>query len=286
MKLAIIGAGDMGRWFTKLFCNNSDWEVMIADQDESKAKKVSVETGGKVVEGNKEAVKQADIVLVAVPIEVTPGVIKEIASHLKEDALLLDIASVKEKIVDTMKDLDVNSELASIHPLFGPGAGDLNGKNVISIPIRGGDKYQKFKKNLSDLGAQVIEMEAVEHDQMMSITQSLTHFILLTYLSAINSMEGSPETEPLQTPMFRKLFELSKAFLKENPEVCADIQVENKYSQKARSTVLESCRKLDSALQAKDIEMISEVFEEARDEFDSEEIEKAYQNIYEKEEEE
>lgn len=283
MKLAIIGAGEMGGWFAKLFCNNSDWEVKITDKDKSKAEHVSGETGAKVSGDNKEAVEWADIVLVAVPIEVTPEVIKEVTPHLKRDALLLDIASVKESIVDTMKRLDVDSELASVHPLFGPGADDLAGKNIISIPINRGKKYQSLKKIFSDQGAKIMEMEAMEHDHMMSITQSLTHFILLIYLSAINSMEDSLKTETLQTPMFKQLFELSKAFLKENPEVCGDIQTENKYSQKARSTVLESCRQLDRALQVKDVQVISEVFEKARKRLGTEEIERAYQRIYEEE---
>lgn len=284
MKLAIIGAGEMGRWFAKLFCNNSKWEVTITDKDKSKAEDVSGKTGAKISDNNKGAVEAADIILVAVPIEATPEVIKDVAPHLERDALLLDIASVKEKIVDTMKGLDVDFELVSIHPLFGPGADDLEEKNVISIPINQGKKYQILKKKFSEQDAKVIEMEATEHDRMMSITQSLTHFILLIYLSSINSMKDSLKTEALQTPMFKQLSELSKAFLKENPEVCGDIQTENKYSQKARSIVLESCRQLDMALRAKNINVISEIFEEAHGKIDAEEIEKAYQRIYEEEE--
>lgn len=280
MELAILGAGEMGKWFAK-FWSKRNWEVTITDADEEKARKVAKELGLETAEGNSEAVKEADIVLVAVPIEETPKVIGEVSSSLKDDALLLDIASVKEEIVEKMKKMDVNSELISIHPLFGPGADTLDGKRIVSIPVKAGDKYQDFKDTLSDSGAKIEEMKAAEHDRIMSITQSLTHFILLTYLSTLNSMKDFPKAKAFQTPIFKQLLDLSKAFLKENPEVCGDIQTENKYSSMARGTALESSRRLNVALEAEDTGIVSEIFGEAQEKLEPEEIEKAYKRIYE-----
>ncbi len=126
------------------------------------------------------------------------------------------------------------------------------------------------------------EMEAEEHDRVMSITQSLTHFTLLSYLSALNSMNKFEKAENLQTPMFQNLLDLTKAFLQETPEVCGDIQTENRYSTMARNSIKEACRNLDEALESKNIEPIREIFEESYEKIDSEEIKKAYERIYEK----
>lgn len=282
MDIAIIGAGVMGRWFSEFF-EDKDWNVTITDKDDEKARRAADELGIETVENNTEAVKGADIIIISVPIKETPVVIREVGSSLNSDSLLLDIASVKEVVVDAMKKLDVKSELASMHPLFGPGAENLEGQNIASIPVDTGERYEQFKKALSDSGAQILEIEAEEHDKIMSVTQSLTHFTLLTFLSALDSMPDKKKAKNLSTPMFQKLLDLSKAFLSEDPNICGDIQTENRYAHKARSTIREACRTLDNALKAEDARVIEEIFEKARKQISAEEIESTYKELYEEE---
>lgn len=285
MELAILGAGAMGRWFAK-FGKGRGWNVSISDIEEGKAQKIAEELGLEASSSNEEAVEGADIVLISVPIKETPKVIEEVADPLESDALLVDIASVKEGAVGAMEKIDVDSELVSIHPLFGPGAEGLEDKNIISIPIEGGKKYQELKETFSNLGARVVEMEAKEHDRLMSVTQSLTHFTLLTYFSALDSMKDSDRARTFQTPVFRKLFALTKAFLREDPKLCGDIQTENRYATMARNSIREACRSLDVALESENTKAIEEIFEEAREKIGSEEIEAAYKKLYGKAEEE
>lgn len=283
MDIAIIGAGSMGRWFAK-FCEDKDWNVTITDKDDEKARKAVDEIGVETVEKNTKAVKGADIIIISVPIKETPNVIREVGSSINSDSLLLDIASVKEVVVDTMKKLDIESELASIHPLFGPGAENLEGQNIASIPVDTGERYEQFKKFLSDSGAQILEIGAEEHDKIMSVTQSLTHFTLLTFLSALDSMPNTEKAKNLSTPMFQKLLDLSKAFLSEDPNVCGDIQTENRYANKARSTTREACRSLDTALKVENTRVIGEILEKARKKISAEEIESTYKELYEEKE--
>ncbi|KXA95863.1 hypothetical protein AKJ65_00405 [candidate division MSBL1 archaeon SCGC-AAA259E19] len=281
MKLAILGAGDMGEWFAK-FAKNRGWEVSISDIKKEKARKVAEDLNIEAAENNKKAVEKADTVLVSVPIKETPKVIREASNSLKRNSLLLDIASVKEKSVDAMEEIDVDSELVSIHPLFGPGAKNLENKNIVSIPVKAGNRYAELKKIFSNMEARVIEMEAVEHDRLMSITQSLTHYTLLTYFSALDSMKGFEKAEKLKTPMFQNLLDLTKAFLHEDPKLCGDIQTENRYSNMARASLREACRSLDTGLKSKNTKPIEEIFEMAQDKIGSEEIKTAYEKIYEK----
>lgn len=283
MDTAIIGAGAMGEWFAK-FCKDRGWNVTITDIDEGKAREVAEDLGIGTAKDNTEAVKGSDVIIISVPIKKTPNVIREVSENIDNDSLLLDIASVKETAVDAMEELEIESELVSIHPLFGPGAESLEGLNIASVPVNPGDKYEKFKKILSDLGAQVVEIEAEEHDEIMSVTQSLTHFVLLTYLSSLDSMSIEEKAKELVTPMFQKLLDLSKAFLSEDPRVCADIQTENKYSQTARSKTIEACLSLDSALKDENIKIIEDIFEEARKNITPEEIESTYKKLYEEKE--
>ena len=282
MKIAIVGAGAMGRWFAN-FAKQSGWEVTVSDVDKRKAERVGEELGVRVARTNLEAAADADAVLVAVPIARTPEVIEELAGGLRRGALLMDIASAKSHVVATMEKLNTRKlELVSLHPLFGPGASTLRGKTFVSVGVSPRAKFREFKRHLVSLGAQVVEMDAEEHDRLMAVTQALTHFVLVAYVVALRSMKESRGAERLRAPMFAALLELGKATLAVNPELYGEVQVFNKYSQLARSMVMECCRKLDTAFVAHDVETVRELFREAPVFWTRKEIEAAYKRLYEK----
>lgn len=279
MKLGIIGAGSMGRWFAQ-YAKRNDWEVTISDIDVKKAEKTASEIGVDSAETNEEAASEADVILVAVPIETTPEVIKEVSSSAREDALLADIASAKEDVAGAMEELDVKLELVSLHPLFGPGAEDIGGKIILSVPIKPGEKYKMLKGTFEESGAKIEEVEAEEHDKLMTITQSMTHFILLTYLAALKSMKNFKEAGKLQTPISTRLLDLAKAFLHTDPQLAGDLQTKNRYASIARSSVMEASRSLNVALDAENISAIEDLFEEVRELIGPSEVEDAYKRLY------
>ena len=201
---------------------------------------------------------------------------------MQKGALLVDIASAKEDVVDKMRGLKADLELVSLHPLFGPGASDIRDKTFVAIPVRPGGRYDEFKRWLEGLGGRVVEMEAGDHDRLMAITQCMTHFILMSYLSALRKMKNVERAEKLQTPMSSVLFNLAKAFLATNPDVLGELQVENRYASIVRSAMLEACRSVDMALETRDIKAVQEIFEEARKLLGPTEVRAAYRDLYEK----
>ncbi|KXB02686.1 hypothetical protein AKJ45_02495 [candidate division MSBL1 archaeon SCGC-AAA261F19] len=282
MRLAIIGAGSMGKWFAK-FSKRSSWNTTITDINIKKAKDVADELDLDLAMNNSEAASRADIVLVAVPVKESPRVIKDVANSVNEGSLLLDITSVKEKVVATMHEIKANFELVSLHPLFGPGAKNMENKIVVSIPIKTGKKYEKLAKHLRKNGAKIVEMGAEDHDRLMMITQSMTHFLLLSYLSALKSMNNFKQAEELHTPISGHLFDLAKAFLNVDPTLCGDLQIENKYAPIARSSILDACRSLDEALEAGNIDVLEDIFKDARELVGSDKVKAAYERLYRKE---
>ncbi|MBS3815054.1 MAG: prephenate dehydrogenase [Hadesarchaea archaeon] len=285
MDFGVIGVGLMGKWFAE-YAKNKNWSVKITDIDNEKAKEIGEEIEVEVIDTNEELASESDIVLVAVPVKKTPKVIREIHNSMKKDALLVDLASAKEDVVDEMKKLDERTELASIHPLFGPGAEDAKDKIILSVPVNTGDKYDELKKSFEDSGAKFEEMGAEKHDKLMMVTQSLTHFTLLTYISALKSMGGFEEVREIKTPISSHLLEVAKAFLNTNPELCGNLQIENRYAPMARSSVMEACRSLNVAMEANNINAVKDLFKEARELIGSEEIEEAYKKLYDDIEEE
>ncbi len=279
MKAAIVGVGAMGRWFAN-FAKDQGWKVVVTDINFAKAERVAGELKMEAVKSQADAVKDADIVVVAVPIAKTPKAITDIAPSVKKGALLADVASVKSEAVDAMKALKVELELVSVHPLFGPGATGVKGKDFVMVPVKPGQVYADLKALLTKLGANVVEMGAEEHDRLMSIAQALTHFVLISYISALKSMKGTKSAEKLRLPMFSTLLNLGKAFLSGNAELYGEIQVFNKYARISRSAIIEACRSLDLAFGAGDAKAATKIFEKGRTLWTREEAEAAYKKLY------
>ena len=125
-------------------------------------------------------------------------------------------------------------------------------------------------------------MEAEEHDKLMAISQALTHFVLLSYISALKSMKGLKRAEQLRTPMFTMLLELGKSMLAGNPDLFGEVQSFNRYAQLTRSTLMKACEDLDTAFAAHDAKAARKIFKEALTIWGREDVQAAYKRLYER----
>ena len=279
MKVAIIGTGAMGRWLVD-FAKQNLGEVVLADAIAAKAERVATEFGVNF-RSVPEAAAEAELVLVAVPISKTPDVIKSLAGQVQRGTLLADVSSVKSDVIEAMQTIEAKIELVSLHPLFGPGATSVKGKDFVVIPVKPGKRYAALKNRLLELGARVTEMGAEDHDRLMAIIQCMTHFVLLTYLNALKSMKELKRAEKFRTPMFATLLDLAKTVFAGNLELYGELQVHNKYARVVRSSLLEACRSLDVAFSAGDVKSLNASFKEALAPWKSAEVKNAYKRMYE-----
>ena len=72
----------------------------------------------------------ADVTVVSVPIEVTDAVIARVGPHVREDALLMDVTSVKRGPVSAMLEATRGSVVGT-HPMFGASVHSLQGQRVV-----------------------------------------------------------------------------------------------------------------------------------------------------------
>jgi len=266
----------MGGWFASL-AGREGWEVYLFDLLPKRAEELARKIGGCRVATLKELGEKAEILLVAVPISSTPRVVEELAGMVGEGKLLMDIASVKGEVVRTMKGVKGRMELASLHPLFGPGARDLKNKTVISVPVRVGRRYGEFTRFLSSKGARVVEMGAEEHDRFMAVTQALTHFLLLSCAEALGELGFE---EKLSTPLFSSLLQLVRASLASDPLLCGEIQLLNPHSKEARRKLVGIMEELDRELSSGRTEKLRRILEHWGRKW-RREVERAYEELYE-----
>ena len=217
----IGGTGGIGKWFADFFAGQGH-TVHVSGRSEGMSL--------------PELAAACRIVVVAVPIGVTLDVIREVGPFLPEEALLMDLTSLKEKPVREMLAAS-RAEVIGCHPLFGPDAPSLAGQNIVLCPARGGRWLDFLQRTFVKNGARITVTAPAEHDRMMALIQGLTHLdTILMGLTLRDSGVEPSELAAFSTPVFRtkqaiieKVFGprpgLYAALLAENPNMPALLEI-------------------------------------------------------------
>ena len=178
MKVAIIGAGKMGRWFTKYF-HDEGLSVIVSSRNKNKLKALRNEYGVEIANNNVDALEGADWVLLCVSLDGLDTVLTEIGSNLKSNQVIMDISSIKEIPLNLLHKYVKDALILGTHPVFGPGAKSLEGQNYVLTPIKEKEKKfaKKFKSWLEERGASVSVMTPKKHDMLMSLVLGFPHFV-------------------------------------------------------------------------------------------------------------
>jgi len=129
---------------------------------------------------NEQVARESDLVIIAVPPDVTAGVIQQVAPQMRKGALLIEICSLKLHLKTALESAANHSiEILSLHPLFGPVESIAN-ENIAVIKLKPGPKTEQVLEFLQREGANVFETTIEEHDQKVATTQALFHLLLTT----------------------------------------------------------------------------------------------------------
>jgi prephenate dehydrogenase len=234
LKAAIVGGyGEMGRWFER-FLVKREIDVTLVGRS------------------SKAHYADYDLVVIAVPVDVTCDVIAEVAPQMKPGAVLFDIASVKKNPVKQMLiSAPPGVELLSVHPLFGPSMPDMEGQTVIVTPVRG-ERGRRFLIGLfENAGAHVEELSAEEHDHVMSVIQGLTHFGYIATGATLEALRFDVKrSRRFMSPVYEILIDFVGRILGQNPALYASIQMNA--DQSVREAFLTQCAALVDIINAND----------------------------------
>jgi prephenate dehydrogenase len=184
LRVAIIGAaGHMGKWLLKHF-ESQGYTIVASDPRSDELREVAEASKLILARSNAAAVKDADVVIVSVPIGQTADVIEDIAPQMKDNAVLCEISSVKGDLpVVLQKVTEHGIRPLCIHPMFGPGAGSMRRKIAI-IPIVDLAAEDKLVEKLFP-ECEIIVADAEEHDKIIALTISLPYFVNMVLASVL-----------------------------------------------------------------------------------------------------
>jgi prephenate dehydrogenase len=210
----IGGVSGIGRWFAAFF-EKEGHPVHVSGRDKGLRP--------------AEMAEVCPVIIVSVPIGVTQAVIREVGPHMKKEALLMDLTSLKADPVRAMLEASA-SEVIGLHPLFGPGVQSLEGQNVVLCPARGGRWIPWVREVLGKGGANLIETTPERHDEIMAVVQALNHLnTLVLGLSIREAGISQEELERFSTPLFRARLEAVENLFS-HPQLYAEIIAGNPHA--------------------------------------------------------
>jgi len=210
-KLAIIGIGLIGSSIARAARKHGlAKEIAIADiSDDARKVATELKLGESVLPEAADAVKDADLVIVCVPIGAYAEVGQKIAAHLKPGCILSDVGSVKQAVLRDLGPL-VPDHVHFIpgHPIAGtehsgPAAGFaelFQGRWTILTPLPGWDEaaVARLQQFWTRMGAMVETMEPIHHDQVLAITSHLPHLIAYTIVGTATGLEEHTQREVIK----------------------------------------------------------------------------------------
>ncbi|TJY36988.1 prephenate dehydrogenase [Pontimicrobium aquaticum] len=181
----IIGVGLIGGSLA-LDIKNLDATTTIYGIDKSDEHlDIALENGIIDRKATIEDIKNADLVIVAIPVDVTVKELPKLLDMVSDDTLIVDVGSTKEDICSAVENHPKRRNFLAMHPIAGtefsgPNAAILglyNGKtNIICEVEETAFKLQeKALKLFSDIGMRMRYMKPKAHDKHIAYMSHLSH---------------------------------------------------------------------------------------------------------------
>jgi len=180
-----------------------------------------------------EQMCRADVLILSTAISSIEEVLRNIAPHVKEGALVMDCCSVKVWPVEKMEEiLPPETEILGTHPMFGPDSGKngIKGLPLVFSPVRISPENEAYwRERFTSLGLDVRVMTPDEHDREAAFTQGITHFI-----GRILGDMGLKES-PIATAGYKSLQKIVEQTCNDDWQLFLDLQNYNPHTEEMRS---------------------------------------------------
>ncbi len=253
MRIAIIGAGNMGSWLVEALC--LEHEIGVYDTDRNKLKYFFNSRKFIYLEDLLEY--EPEMLINAVSLENTVKVFNDIVPFLPENCILSDITSVKNGLLKYYE--KCGKRFVSTHPMFGPTFANIkNLKDEHAIIITESDEEGKqfFRDFYSSLKLNIHEYTFREHDETIAYSLSIPFSSTLVFGSCMRKQKAPGTT-------FRKHFEIAKGLMSENDFLLAEILL-NPYSLAQIQNISKKLDELLEMIKNRDTEGLKIFFGEVR----------------------
>jgi cyclohexadieny/prephenate dehydrogenase / 3-phosphoshikimate 1-carboxyvinyltransferase len=207
-KLAVVGLGLIGGSLTKCLHGKGFVEQTIGYTLDYHNAQLGVELGVVDVAAAtvEDAVRDADLVVLAVPVKAFEDVLRLIKPELKAGAVLTDVGSAKGVFVDAVRAVfgEMPAFVVPGHPIAGSERSGVtaaqqdlyvNHKVILTPLEETSPEALSLVRDMWQLcGANVLEMAVEKHDEVLAATSHLPHLIAF---SLVDTLSGNTDNEDI-----------------------------------------------------------------------------------------
>jgi prephenate dehydrogenase len=219
----------------------------------------------------EEAVKQSDLIYLAIPVDVTLPVMKTILDLMNTDQIVVDAGSTKQALCKLVADHPNRSRFVASHPMWGT---EYSGPDAaVHDAFRGRtcvicereksdpDAVERVEKTYSILGMSLVNMDAESHDVHAAYVSHISH---ITSFALANTVLEKEREEDAIFELAGGGFESTVRLAKSSPAMWGPIFMQN------RENVLDvlnehimQLRKFKSCLEKENYDYLQELMENA-----------------------
>jgi len=271
-KICIIGCGLIGSSLARAIKKNKLAEKIVSSNRSEDINKKVIEL--KIVDESdsdaKKITEMSDLVVIATPLSSYEDVILKIKDSLKSGAILTDVGSVKENVINLVeKNIPENVSWIPSHPIAGteesgPEAGfsELfkNRWCILTPSKKAKEEDVKLLKTFWEkLGSKVDIMEVKQHDNILSITSHLPH--LIAYNIVKTSLDAEDEKKSSIVKYSAGGLRDFTRIAASNPIMWRDIFIQNKKNiSELIDKFIKNLEDLKKAIESEDGKKLEQIF--------------------------
>lgn len=279
-KLAIIGVGLIGSSLSLALRQSESVGTVIGYGRNRENLRKGVELGvlDTIADSIEQAVTDADVVVVAVPLGAMQAVFAEMKSALSPNCVVTDVGSSKGSVVKAAR-----AELGELIKRFVPGhpiAGNersgveagfatlYQNRRVILTPLEETDvdATALITAMWQDCGAQVETLDVAHHDKVLAATSHLPHMLAYTLVHHLSNLNDHEEIFRYAAGGFRDFTRIASS----DPVMWRDVCLAN--GDALLDLIEQYQQELDqvaAAIRARDADELLKLFGRAKSERDS-----------------
>lgn len=220
-----------------------------------------------------EAVKDADLIIVAVPMGAFESMFRQMAGSINVDTIITDVGSAKASVIDAaLKGFKtLPSGLVPAHPIAGTEKSGVEASFdslfenrctiVTPTEVSSSQAIESITKLWQAIGAEVVCMTPEHHDQVLAATSHLPHILAFSLVDTLSQMQEHSEIFQFAAGGFRDFTRIASS----DPTMWRDICLNNK---NAILSVLkqyeEQLKKLENAIDEENGVEIEKIFDNAK----------------------
>lgn len=219
----------------------------------------------------EEAVKKADIIYIAIPVDATINVVLQVMDLITDKQIVVDAGSTKFALCDAVKNHPMRKQFVATHPMWGtefsgPEAavkGAFAGRACVICEKEKSSEaaLQVVEKLYKDLSMHIIYMNAASHDVHAAYISHISH---ITSFALANTVLEKEKEEDAIFEMAGGGFESTVRLAKSNAAMWAPIFMQNKENVlDVLNEHISQLRKFKASLEKENIDYLVELIENA-----------------------